>query len=203
MNFPPGRQSQLIREAKFFDRRCARSGEHLGGGESRTIGGSTMAQVKQSSKQKRRKINLPAVGAAGVSLALTGGASAAVAPITDQQSHPYLPGHEVTLGEEEMSDVSLATFYVFDQENRKSIKGEVQLARACGRCGGGGGRCGGVGRCGGAGRCAVARCGGVGRCGVARCGVGRCGGCGVGWGVGVGVACSCSCCSTWGYCRVC
>jgi hypothetical protein len=153
-----------------------------------------MAQAKQGSKRKRRKIALPAVGAAGVSLALTGGASAAAAPIMDQQSHPYLPGHEITLGEEELSDVSLATFYVFDQENRKSIKGELQLARGCGRCGGGG-RCAGAGRCGG-GRCAVARCGGVGRCGVARCGVGV-GGC------GVGVACSCSCCQTWGYCRIC
>jgi hypothetical protein len=161
-----------------------------------------MAQPKQNSKRKRRKIVLPAVGAAGVSLALTGGASAAVAPIMDQRPQAYPPGHEVMLGEEEMSDVSLATFYVFDQENRKSIKGELQLARGCGRCGGGG-RCGGAGRCGGVGRCAVGRCGGVGRCavarcGVARCGVGRCGGCGVGV-----VACSCSCCGSWGFCRVC
>ena len=158
-----------------------------------------MAQAKDSSKRKRRNLVLPAVGAAGVSLALTG-ASAAPAPTVDQPSHAYLPGHEVTLGEEEMSDVSLATFYVFDRENRKSIKGDVQLAaRGCGRCGGGG-RCGGAGRCGGGGRCAVARCGGVGRCGVARCGVarcgvGRCGRCGVGW-VGVGVSCSCSSCCT-------
>jgi hypothetical protein len=163
-----------------------------------------MAQAKQSSKRKRPKIALPAAGAAGVSLALTGGASAAPAPIMDQQSHSYLPGHEITLGEEEISDVSLATFYVFDHENRNSIAGEMQLAaRACGRCGGGG-RCAGAARCGG-GRCAaVARCGGarcaVARCGVARCGVARCGGCGVGW---VGVTCSCSCCASWGYCRVC
>ena len=151
-----------------------------------------MTQVKQSSKRKRRKMALPAVGAAGVSLALTGGASAAQGPIMDQPSHAYLPGHEITLGEEEMSDVSLATFYVFDRENRKSIKDEMQLAaRGCGRCGG---RCAGAARCAG-GRCAaVARCG-VARCGVARCGVGRCGGCGVGW-VGVGTGCSCSSCCT-------
>ena len=166
-----------------------------------------MAQAKQASKRKRRKMALPAVGAAGVSLAFTGGASAAPAPSMDQQSHPYLPTHAITLGEEEISVVSLATFFVFDQENRKSAKGEIQLARGCGRCGGGGGRCAGAGRCGGGGRCAVARCGGVGRCavarcGAARCGVGRCGGCGVGWGVGV-VACSCSCCVDYGYCRVC
>ena len=160
-----------------------------------------MAQAKRSSKRKRRKIALPAMGAAGVSLALTGGAAAASAPIMDRQLHSYFPGHEITLGEEEMSDVSLATFFAFDHENRKSIKDEIQLARACGRCGGG--RCAGAGRCGG-GRCAVARCGGarcaVARCGVARCGVARCAGC---RGCGVGWGCSCSCCASWGNCRVC
>jgi hypothetical protein len=147
-----------------------------------------MAQAKRSSKRMRRKIALPAVGAAGVSLALTGAASAASAPIMDRQLHSYFPGHEITLGEEEMFDVSLATLFVFDHENRKSIKDEMQLAqRACGRCGG---RCA-------AGRCAVGRCG-VARCAVARCGVARCAGC-----RGCGVGCSCSCCFSWGFCRVC
>jgi len=144
-----------------------------------------MAQAKRRSKRKR-KIALPAVGAAGVSLALNGVAYAAPAPIMDRQSHFYFPGQEITLGEEEMSDVSLATFFVFDHENRKSIRDEMQLAWACARCG----------------RCAVARCG-VARCGVARCAVARCAvvrcavGCGVGWG------CSCSCCASWGSCRLC
>src|SRR5262245_5360078 len=159
----------------------------MGGARPEVQEASKMAQAKQSSKRKRRKISLPAVGAAGVSLALTGGASAAPAPIMDQSSHAYLPSHEIILGEEEISDVSLATFYVFDQENRKSLEGEIQLAaRGCGRCGG---RCAAAGRCGG--RCAVARCGAA-RCGVARCAVVRC-----------GVGCSCSCCSWWGYCRIC
>jgi len=169
-----------------------------------------MAQAKRNSKRKRRNIALPGVGVAGMSLALTGGASGATAPVMDQPSRAYLPSHQITLGEEEMSDVSLATFYVFDQENLKSIKGELQLARGgcggCGRCGGGGGcRCGGMGagiaRCGGGGGCAIARCGGV-RCGVARCGVARCGGCGIGW-IGVGCSCTWSCCLDWGFCRIC
>ena len=152
-----------------------------------------MAQPKRSSKRKRRKIALPAVGAAGVSLALTGAASAASAPVMDRQLHSYFPSHAITLGEEEMSDVSLATFYVFDHENRKSIKDEMQLAqRACGRCGG---RCA-AGSC-AVGRCEVWRCG-VARCAVARCGVARCAGC-----RRCGVGCSCSCCVSWGYCRVC
>src|SRR5262249_2351946 len=89
----------------------------------------TMAQAKRNSKRKRRNIALPGVGVAGMSLALTGGASGATAPVMDQPSRAYLPSHQITLGEEEMSDVSLATFYVFDQENLKSIKGELQLAR--------------------------------------------------------------------------
>ena len=53
-----------------------------------------------------------------------GGASAAVAPITDVPRTPLIaPGHEITLGEEEISDVSLATFYVFDKENTGSAQG--------------------------------------------------------------------------------
>src|SRR5215831_2961747 len=120
-----------------------------------------MAQAKRSSKRKRRKISLPAVGLAGVSLALTGGASAAPAPVMDQSSRAYAPPHEITLGEEEISDVSLATFYVFDNENHKATRGDLQLAAACGRCGGG---CGGGCRCGGG--AGIARCGGGGCVGV-------------------------------------
>ena len=56
------------------------------------------------------------------------------------------------LGEEEISDVSLATFYVFDKENAGSLKPGVQLAR--GGCGGGCGHgCGGGGGCRGCGGC--------------------------------------------------
>ena len=44
---------------------------------------------------------------------------------------------QVFLGEEEITDVSLATFYVFDKESAGSLKPGVQLAR--GGCGGGGG----------------------------------------------------------------
>jgi hypothetical protein len=69
----------------------------------------------------------------------------------------------ITIGEEEISDVSLATFYFFDNENAGAHHPGLQLARggrvvhrgrtgcavACGGCGGGG--CGsGGGGCGGA-----------------------------------------------------
>jgi hypothetical protein len=155
--------------------------------------GSTMARAKQASKRKRPKIALPVWGAAGMSLAMAGGASAATAPTAKAPSQGKILPPVMALGEEELSDISLATFYVFDKENRTPLLGE-RYAR---RCGGGCGRCGGAGRCGG-------RCGGG--CAVARCG-GRCGGCAVvrRCGVGCAVACSCSCCLSysWSYCQPC
>ena len=48
---------------------------------------------------------------------------------------------EFILAEEEVSDVSLATFYVFDKENAGPFRPSVLLAR--GGCGGGCGGCGG------------------------------------------------------------
>jgi hypothetical protein len=128
-----------------------------------------MPQSKQTSKRKRRGKALPALGiagVAGVSLSLAGGASASTGgPAPDVQAN-VTPPHAIFLGEEEISDVSLSTFYVFDKENAKPQLGE-KLAwwRGCGGC-----RCGGC-RCGG--------CGWRG-CGGCRCGGCRCGGCGCG-----------------------
>ena len=102
-----------------------------------------MRQVKQASKRKRMAKSVPVLGAAGLTFSLVGGASAAVAPTTDAAKTPVLGlGHEFMLGEEEIADVSLATFYVFDKEDIASELGQnVQLAR--GRGGGGGhGGCG-------------------------------------------------------------
>jgi hypothetical protein len=153
-----------------------------------------MARTKQTSKKSRRSKALPVLGAAGASLAMTGAASASAVPAAELpfQGSAYPP--VVMLGEEEISDISLGTFYVLDQEDAEYLG--VQLAQ---RCRGGGCRgCGGVGRCGG--RCAaVARCGGVGRCAVARCRC-RCGArCGCGCGVGVtgcaGCGCTCTGCT--------
>jgi hypothetical protein len=147
-----------------------------------------MPQVKQASKRKRVTNVLPALGAAGLTFSLVGGASAAVAPVNDQPQTPnYSPSLEITLGEEEIADVSLATFYVFDKENAAAAKGGVQLARG-GGCRGGGG-CGGRGGGGRGGR------GGGGR----GCG----GGCGGGWGGGCGGYGYGGCCLSWGGCRLC
>ena len=158
-----------------------------------------MARAKQASKRRRPMKVLP-WGAAGLSLAMAGGASAAVAPTTNGPHSA--PPPVITLGEEELSDVSLSKFFVYDREATASSRLGVQYAQRCG------GRCGGAARCGGgcAARGCAARCGGgcaVGRC---RCGVGvgcavvrRCAGCGVAFCAG----CSCGCCLSWGACQLC
>jgi hypothetical protein len=64
-----------------------------------------VAQAKQASKRQRRKRAFPAVGAAAVSLALAGGASASTGgPATDVALRDNTAlGHEIVLGEEEIS----------------------------------------------------------------------------------------------------
>jgi len=108
-------------------------------------------QVKHASKRKRMAKSVPVLGAAGLTFSLVGGASAAVAPTTDAAKSPVVGlGHGFTLGEEEIADVSLATFYVFDKENAAAAKSGVQEARGCGGCRGCGGRgCRGCRGCGG------------------------------------------------------
>jgi hypothetical protein len=86
-----------------------------------------------------------------------GSASASTVPAADiPQSDNALPNQPFVLGEEEMADVSLATFHLFDREN---IGGGEQLAYVVGRC-----RCGGCRACRGCGWRAC-RCGGCGGCG--------------------------------------
>src|SRR6202162_1464841 len=127
---------------------------------------STMAQKKQSTKQKRLKKALPVLGIAGVSFSLVGGAAAsASAPTADIPSQNTTARQEIFLGEEELSDVSLATFYVFDKEGIPKSQSGQQLAWW---------RCGGCGRCGG---CAGRGCGGCGGCGGCCFSIGRCRAC--------------------------
>jgi hypothetical protein len=156
-----------------------------------------MPRVKQASKKKRvTKIAVPALGAAGLTFSLAGSALASAVPTGDVQQRPnFAPDMMISLGEEELADVSLATFHLFDQEE---FLGGVQLARGCGGCGGCRG-CGGGGGFRGCGGCRG--CASVG-CRACRCGVG-CGGCGVGW-IGVGVPwVATGCCASWGRCRWC
>jgi hypothetical protein len=148
-----------------------------------------MAKTKQPSKRKRHTRALPVLGAAGASFAMVGGASAAVAPAPNGPSQNTVP--VIAFGEEEISDVNLATFYVFDRENT-SLGERIQLAqRGCRGCGGRG--------------CAARGCAGRG-CGGCR----GCRGCGVGFrGCGVGCAgCGGGCGPCWsltplGWTRIC
>jgi hypothetical protein len=122
-----------------------------------------MSQSKRASNGKRPSKTISVLSVAGVSLAASGSAS-----VADVQPHNAAPLQNLSLADEEISDVSLGTFHLFPEAHpgTQDILG-LQLAR--GGCGCGGGGCGGRG-CGGG-------CGGRG------CGGGGCGrGCGGGWG---------------------
>ena len=99
-------------------------------------------------KRNRRKEVMPTLGLVGVSLSLASGASAAgvVGPESDIPFKDTATGPGITLSEEEISDVSLGTFYVFDKENAGTARAGAQMARSCGGCRGCGG-CGGCGCC--------------------------------------------------------
>ena len=118
-----------------------------------------MTQTKPvSSKRKRRMTAWPVMGAAGMSLTLAGGASGATTgPVSDHPKLDLLPTPQLTLGEEEISDVSLLTFYVFDKDNVAKPQLGTQVAWGCRGCGCRGCRCGGC-RCGWRG-CAGCSCG--------------------------------------------
>ena len=164
-----------------------------------------MPRAKRSLKVKRPSKVVSVAGIAGAFLASS--TSRSVGDIPPQSMAPFQVPH---LGEEEISDVSLATFHFVDGEGLETPLPRIQLAR--GGCGGGCGGCGGRGGCGG---CAGFRgCGGCGGCagfrGCGGCaGFRGCGGCGrgfvfgfgcggCGWGCGWG-----GCCWSWGGCAYC
>jgi hypothetical protein len=111
---------------------------------------STMSHAKRASKRRSRAKAVTVLGVAGA-LSLAGGASgAAVGPPRDTQT----ANTAVTLHEEEISDVSLSTFYVFDHENAGVRRPGLQLTQrtrsrpgqgsggcAVDDCAGGGPRC--------------------------------------------------------------
>src|ERR1700761_9134540 len=98
-----------------------------------------MSRVKEVSKRKRltKTAGVPALGAAGLGLSLMGSASA-LATADLPQSLNTTPNQRFVLDEEEMADVSLATFHVFDKEN--GTGGFTQVAMGGGGCGCGTGR---------------------------------------------------------------
>ena len=88
-----------------------------------------MSHRKQTSKRKLA----PALGAAGLSLSLAGGVSAAAAPTADIQTQNTEVSQEITLYEEEISDVGLGTFSAFDKEKVETSRRSLKFA--AGGCG--------------------------------------------------------------------
>jgi hypothetical protein len=181
-----------------------------------------MPQAKRGSKAKRFPSKAASVlGIAGASLAASTGGSPAdmwsasfAAPAAGSTADVIWRNagsfQAPALDEEEISDVSLATFHIFDNEDVGTPRPGMQLAamragcgcgHGCGGCRGCRGcrACGGVRACRGCGvACRGCRVGGC-RCGGGcGCGWGGCGGCGwgLGWGWGGG------CCLTWGGCSL-
>ena len=143
-----------------------------------------MKKAAKSEKKRRGKI-IPAVGVGLMTLTSTACASMRAA-----DANTEVRSTNVLMAEEEVSDVSLATFHVFDKE------GPVRLAAGhgggCGHGGGGGCGHGGGGGCGHGGGCHVGACG-HGGCGHGGCRGCRCaGGCGCGGG-----GCGGGCCLVW------
>ena len=147
-----------------------------------------MAQAKRASRGKRPSKVVSVLGIAGVSLAASTGGSPAEMPsaslaaptagsVADTLWQNTASFQVPSLDEEEISDVSLATFHLFDKEDLGNSRSGIQLAAFRGGCGCGHG-CGGCRGCGGVRGC---RGGGFGGCrgGCRGCGVGGCRGCGV------------------------
>ena len=78
------------------------------------------------------------LGAAGLSLSLAGAITAAAigGPATDTLTRNAGVSHEINPSEEEIADVSLATFYVVDTEGAAPSGRGARLAMGCGGCGG-------------------------------------------------------------------
>jgi hypothetical protein len=140
-----------------------------------------MARMKKN-RTKRPTIAAPVVGAVGASMALAGGAYATgvIGSTSEASSANDMLGPQIYMSDEEIADVNLGTFFVFDRENLKTV-GEQFAQRGCR---------------GGAGRCAVAGCRGCGGC--RGCAVGGCRSCRACAGC---AGCSCGCCISWGACR--
>ena len=94
-----------------------------------------MPQARRNLKVKRPRKVVSVVGIAGGAF-LASSTSGSMADIPPQSMAPF---QVLNLGEEEISDVTLATFHFVDGESLETPLPRVQLAR--GGCGGGCGGC--------------------------------------------------------------
>jgi hypothetical protein len=105
-----------------------------------------MPKTKRTPNGKRLKKAVPVVGAVSASVALASGAYATGVANSSQDvsARDTTLGPQINLSEEELSDVSLGTFYVFDKEGFGKPGQQYAIIVACGGCGG----CRGCGGCG-------------------------------------------------------
>ena len=113
-----------------------------------------MARRKQAARANgaTKAAAAATLGAAGLGLSLVGSASASTLPAaTVPQADNNASGQRFVLGEEEMADVSLATFHLFDKEGGTAGQQVAWVGRCggCRGCGWRGCRCGGCRACGG------------------------------------------------------
>ena len=91
--------------------------------------------MKRASKRKRPSKTIPALGAAGLSLTLASEASlAATASALDTMTRKAGASHEVILREEEIFDVTLSSFYVFDKERAGAFRARGRFIKVTGCC---------------------------------------------------------------------
>jgi hypothetical protein len=90
--------------------------------------------MKRASERKRGSKAIPALGAAGLSLTLASEASVAATALgLDTAPRTARVSHEVILREDEIFDVSLATFTVFDKERPGAFRARG-IIKATGCC---------------------------------------------------------------------
>ena len=91
--------------------------------------------MSRTSKRKRRRKAVPILGTAGLSLSLVSGASIATpTPSLDTITRNARESHENILREEEICEVSLATFCVFDKERAGASRTGERLIKVGGCC---------------------------------------------------------------------
>jgi hypothetical protein len=92
-----------------------------------------MSQAKRASKGKRPSKAVSVLGIAGASLAASTGGSLADIPVADIPSQNTAPFQFITLGEEEISDVSAPTLrksITFDNDTAFAQHGLLRTMRA-------------------------------------------------------------------------
>jgi hypothetical protein len=97
---------------------------------------SVMSQTKEAVQRKRRSKAVPVLGATGLSLSLASGAFAATGGLNPETDPAALaPVSQQAMDEEDISNVSLATFHVFDGESTVTQRPSAGRAMAAGACG--------------------------------------------------------------------